>query len=1237
MKSNIFIIVILTILNYTLNAQTTITGVVSDSLNKPIPFASVYLSKTTIGTLTDKDGLYSFTIQQDGVYEMISSSIGFKSNSLIISSEGKKQTINIKLSIDLILLDEVTVKSKDKNRLKNYTLFSKLFLGETVNSQYCKILNPEDLHLYRDSQTDILKGFSIKPLRIENKSLGYTIIYDLADFIFDPKIGFLRFTGNLLFQPLKGNARNNEKWTHNRLTCYYGSRLHLLRAIHSASLDKENFKIYECELDSATKECLETKPIQEKNICFNHNTNSINVFSPNPILISYTDNHPELATGLLGFQSQKYESTIQFSDTLKVFRNGYFDNPYAITWGGEMGIERIADMLPFDYLPHTINDDSDSELAESPLEEYLTYQQKSTSKDQVFVHLDRNIYKPGDTIFFQAYVRDRFTGNFESRSVALYVLLFNEKKIMIDSSRFKINNFTSSGWMAIPIKAEVGKYHFVAFTGMMQNFDPADAFQLDLHVKELNNNSDKIKITFNKEKYKPGDTLEANIKITDSKGNPLNQQKFQYSFASANYSEESEETLTNKKGESLIRFTIPDTILYQPRFKVIANQISDKISLIKEVNIPFEDQYLELRFLPEGGTFIEGLQQRIGFNATNYKGEPVYIEGLLKTSSGSILDTIKSGIYGPGCFSCIAQKGLYVEIIKGAGAEKNWPLPDPTAEGISLSILPVNNRSFAVEIQSNNYSNESLTLSGTMNMTQVFFQELMLNKKQHIVVETNQLPSGIATITLFNKDLRPIAERLFYVNADKQLKLKIQTENKIYHPGQETELTISLADGQGNPTEGIFSIAVTDSIKGFDSELFVPGIEYTFNYQTYFPGNLPPKVLVKGLENITNEERDLLLLVYGWTKYNWDFTQKNTNDKQIANYDLLNMRILYALKIHRNDRSLDLISLEGPSIKHLMTNNLGEISLPLDSLPEITRSVTLMPDVRTKNRVLGAMLNIPYNEQYFKSNKLFNLQPTIPTEEYSISLPYQNISLGEKIIEIPEVTIIGHRGDKKEYHDKYEEMYQYANVRSLDYNLLWSSPSFDNALYRLTFPIITPDAVYFRNSTSFKGGNTPALIVLDGMPLYSGGYSIVKTILPSEMTSLTVLKGPQGFYKYGEAGKGGVIFVNTRTNDPAIMKLRNKWILQNKKDNMLLPINIYRSNIEFYTPTKHDMDIDPMLQNRSTIFWNSEIYFDGKTPVKIKYTNLKHQSPVIITINAVSANNLIGTGRTSYQVHDGDK
>jgi hypothetical protein len=801
-----------------------------------------------------------------------------------------------------------------------------------------------------------------------------------------------------------------------------------------------------------------------------------------------------------------------------------------------------------------------AQTTNSPIEKYLLLKQKSISPDQLFVHLDRNKYKPDDTIYFQAYIRDRFTNEFESKSVSLYALLFDNNRVKVDSSRFKIDHSTCSGWMSIPLKSISGKYHFVAFTSIMQNFEPSEAFQTDLFVK----GADKI------------------------------------------------------GGEN---------------------------------NTSLDSEYFELRFLPEGGNSVQGLEQRIGFNATDGKGYPVYIEGLLKNSSGSTLDTIKSGAYGPGFFVCTPEPGMYVEITKGNSKEKIWQLPNPMVSGICLSVKTIDNRSFSIEIQSNTYKNDTLTVVGVMNANQIFLQNLVLNKKQRVVIETDQLPSGVAQITVFSKDLHPLAERLYYVNSDKHLIFNIDPGSRIYTTGQETELTISVNDGLGNPSKGFFSISVTDSISGCAAEIYTPGIESVLNYNPYFQRNLPRKVLVTGLENLTNEERDLMLMIYGWSRYNWDFSDKETKAQDLINYDLINIKVQGESKVHPYVKKLDLISLEGSTVIHLKTNKMGEISLVLDSLSENVKSVTLLPGKNGKNRITGAMLSIPYNEQFLKDMSLFTSQQSvnlgINAEIFSVNKPVtsdkSNVSglnkygITDKTFELPEVTIS--TAKKNEYGNKYEEVYKYANVKSLSHEQLSSYNSVAEAIRRIVNPFRMEvadafhpmAAIYLRPSHSFFVGNIKAMFVLDGMPLHDDyAWQRISSLDPAQLASISVLEGNQGHVIYGEEALGGVIFVNTYY--PGSSKIRTDWKSQNKSNNLLTPINIFRQNVEFYNPSRSEIEDNLVFKDRATFYWNPEVYFNGKEPVKIKYLNLKYTGTVLITINGTSVNNLIGTGRASYRV-----
>jgi hypothetical protein len=1155
-RHRIILFALLILIGNNLSAQTIITGIVSDSLDIPVPNAAVYISKTTIGTTTDQKGVYSILIPRQGEFELTASYISYKTKSVIIFANGNSQIINIKLSLNPILLNEVTVKSNKNFRLKDYTDFLKLFIGEKENARSCKVVNPEDLHLYRDPENIYLRGFSGKPLKIENKALGYSITYDLIDFNFNRRDSILRFSGYCYFKPMKGSSRNVRKWNRNRLITYYGSRMHFLRSLFSDSLSSENYKIFESNFDSINNFYSPVNQIDSHILKPVIKDQYLSLYNKSPILIIYTENHPELSTGLLGFQSQEYKSTLTFSDTLKVFQNGYYDNPNSVTWYGAMINDRVADMLPFDFLPYSgASIQPVSDRYASRIENYLENEQNTLCEEQVFVQTDKNIYKPGDTIYFQSYVRNTFSGAFESSSIAMYALLFNDQHQVVDSSRFRITNAMSPGWLAIPIDAKPGICHFTAFTSLMQNFDPLYAFHLDLRV----------------------DTPLMQVSIYNDK-----KETFQ----------------------------------------------------VKNFSIPFSDEYHDIRFLPEGGNLIAGLEQVIAFNAVDRYGEPLKIEGLLKNSNGIVLDTVRSGSFGPGKFSCKAENGMFLELINGPGEQKIWPLPVPDPSGECLSIKPVDRRSFAIEVQSDSYKGDTLIVSGTMNLRNIFERKLIMDRKQRIVIKTDDLPEGIAEVTLFNKDLKPVAERLVSVNADKRLRFTVKTDKPEYFPGHEAEVTVNVTDAAGNPAKGIFSVSVVDSLSGYDPAIFTPGIAFTLNYNPFFPSNLPSAILKKGLENIPGDQRDLILLTYGWCRFNWNFDLTSSNNKELVNYDQMKMKLLYSSGKHLGDRKLDLVSLEGPSIMHFKTNKLGEISLPLASLPVITRSVTIIPDTKSSNRIQGAMLSIPYNEQYMKNKNMFLSQQTITSGLMdNISLIYKPL-LSEKTIALPEVLVSATK--KTEYINQYEELYKYANTKSLPSERINKYLTLGQAIRNIvpTCTIIDPPfppAIYLRPSHSFFGPALKAIIVLDGMRL-DNGWDEVRLVPPDQIASITILDGPQGHTIFGEEASGGVIFINTIKS--GLANIRMDWKSQNKRNNILVPINLFRPNIEFYNPAISKFESDPAFNGRATVYWNPEVYFDGKNPVQIKYMNPVRNAKMLITINGVSLNNLFGTAAASYWVRE---
>ena len=87
------------------SADLTISGIVTDDANGPLPGVNVLLKGTTIGTTTDPAGAYKISVP-DASAVLVFSFIGYKTVEL---SVGNQTTINVSLQPDMKALDEVVV------------------------------------------------------------------------------------------------------------------------------------------------------------------------------------------------------------------------------------------------------------------------------------------------------------------------------------------------------------------------------------------------------------------------------------------------------------------------------------------------------------------------------------------------------------------------------------------------------------------------------------------------------------------------------------------------------------------------------------------------------------------------------------------------------------------------------------------------------------------------------------------------------------------------------------------------------------------------------------------------------------------------------------------------------------------------------------------------------------------------------------------------------------------------
>ncbi len=283
-----------------------------------------------------------------------------------------------------------------------------------------------------------------------------------------------------------------------------------------------------------------------------------------------------------------------------------------------------------------------------------------------------------------------------------------------------------------------------------------------------------------------------------------------------------------------------------------------------------------LQFFPEGGDAIEGIVNQIAFKATDQWGRPVKIKGIIESIEGKVVDSLITLHDGMGLVSFIPKPGIkYSAKWKDEKAEQHITLlPLIKSSGISLHT----------DI---NASRPYFSLTGSENMEDrlkegfvlATMKERMVFKTSYSLIESNsvrksipitQLPSGILTITVFDKNSMPVAERILFINnEDYFFKTDIEVQHWGLNKRAKNEIKIEVPD---NLVANI-SVSVTDEAIGSDSS---ENIFSTILLTSDLRGKIHnPAYYFTANTELVKSHLDLVMQTNGWRRFNWNELAKN--------------------------------------------------------------------------------------------------------------------------------------------------------------------------------------------------------------------------------------------------------------------------------------------------------------------------------------------------------------------------
>ncbi|MEQ1553587.1 MAG: carboxypeptidase-like regulatory domain-containing protein [Ferruginibacter sp.] len=362
MKLKLILLLFVSAFHFTYtNAQSyfTITGkVVNDSNSLPMAAASVFAQNTTLGTVTDNEGNFKLTLPNGG-YDLIISFTGFVTESVRISANDITEKIQIKLKEKNKNLESVAIISTNevKDGFAKYgTFFKDEFIGNSTNSEFCSIQNIDVLHFFFSKKKNKLKVTATAPLIIKNNALGYIIKYELDSFIHEFKTETTAYTGYPLFENMEGDSAQMQQWYNTRQEAYKGSMLHFMRSIYNKNLIEQAFEIQFVVNVMGKSEGIKLKDIypalnyskddsaQLVEILPNQNNLAILYYAAKPsakYLKENPDEFKEFKLSQLNFKP---------GESIVIEQNGFFYNQNDITTTGYWAWDKMAELLPYDYI-----------------------------------------------------------------------------------------------------------------------------------------------------------------------------------------------------------------------------------------------------------------------------------------------------------------------------------------------------------------------------------------------------------------------------------------------------------------------------------------------------------------------------------------------------------------------------------------------------------------------------------------------------------------------------------------------------------------------------------------------------------------------------------------------------------------------------------------------------------------------------------------------------------------------
>jgi hypothetical protein len=790
---------------------------------------------------------------------------------------------------------------------------------------------------------------------------------------------------------------------------------------------------------------------------------------------------------------------------------------------------------------------------------------KDFAKNKVFLKTDKDIYCPGEKIWFKAEIMNCLS-EAPSNENELIVMLKSESGEIIADSRYLPVEGKCDNELGIPSWASEGNAYLIAYSQKAVNTNDATlAAVKPITINSLRKNDFLIDVNMSKNVYNPGE--EARLIINMIPLTPgLKHEKILVSLFDINHKLSSERFSVESNSSNEIKYKLPDKFNDGLYFEV---SIPGKNNFTQKVPVHTSADNIMVEFYPEGGTLLTNNIQRIMYRASDPFGKAVDVSGNVFDERGNQAGAgkmIKTG-YGMINLMPMLNQKYYFKIDDEYGKNLEFELPEAILDGSAFSLIKTEDSTLRVAVYTvGKYTKDTLTLAAIANGKIILTSNIDGSKKNNIKIATNSLPQGIVNFVIFAPDGKILSERLLYNTPNREINIDIKTQFKPSEKNGDADITIDLSKFISHFGKSKIDVHVVDKFNLY--ELNQPNSYSFLKYPLQTP--VPKTVLdlyLTNLELIANELKYYSLndLIHG-KNYLKQETGKNIS----------------GIVIDKNQKGV-----ANATVMAIQSNNLFQETTTTDSKGRFTfNKVSKSKDVIVKafssfgKKTYSVHLDETFDE---------SLDEIILLKSFNSKQQYNSHELIE-------------------YCQKNKELLKFIGTERHDLKpgktsgtekLLQSGSTILDVI-KMTKPFrLENNQIVFYGSSNSVYCQQGALIIIDGQKMGTDA-NILSTVNTLDVKSINISTDPVEIQRYTGLNSVGIIEITTKFNT-------SDYSPEQKSPGF--------HELEFFDPENIPHSI---WRYQTTLLWKNDIPVDDTGEVIIKIKASEIQSEFVVFVDAES-------------------